>query len=96
MGGGAEYYGLESGTPWQREPGRRSGPTEEASTIVGEDERRRGGPPRESPCAHELGLSEGRVPLMKATGGEQPLVWTMGRTGTSCAGYRWLGISCVG
>ena len=44
-GGGAMSYGLGSGTPWQREPGRRSGPAGEAKSHSWGRERRRGGRP---------------------------------------------------
>ena len=79
-------HGLGSGTPQQREPGRRSGPRgearrhcwggrEEKLTTIGISLRMRG-------------LSEGRVPLVQATDGERPrapatgdevlLVWATG------------------
>ena len=41
-GGGMVWYGLGSGTPWQREPRRKSCPQDKQGTIVGESEKRRG------------------------------------------------------
>ena len=51
---------------------------EKQGATAGEGERRRDGPPQEtpSPCTH--GLLEGRVPLEQTMGGKRPLAWATG------------------
>ena len=81
MGRGVVCYGLCSGSPWQREPRRRSGPSGAARRHCwGEQEE--GGRTtigislRVCTCVH--GHSEGRSPLVQAMGGKKPFAWAIG------------------
>ena len=78
MGGGAVCHGLGRGTPWQREPRKRSRPSGEACAIVGEGRGKGAGHHRKLPApehAHAHGLTEGWTALVQATGAdmEKPL-----------------------
>ena len=66
-----------SGTPQPREPRRRSGPTGGARSHYwgGQEEE---GWTTIGISLGTLGLSEGEVPLVQATGGKKPLAWATG------------------
>ena len=68
--------GLECYSKWN--PGEGLGLQGKQGTTVGEGERRRGGPPQESPCTHAQRLSEGGAPLVQATSGKKPLAQATG------------------
>ena len=69
-------YGLGSGTPQQREPGKRSGPTE--ASCHGWGGREEEGRTAVGISLRMRGLSEGGAPLAQASGGEKPLAGATG------------------
>ena len=68
LGSGAEHHS-------QGNPGGGLDPQDKQGAIVGEGERRKGGPPQEYLSLHMLGLSGSKTPLVWAKGGRVPPAW---------------------